>query len=40
MNTPKYTDKDIKDRKTDFDISLAYNMPALEVRKIILYLII
>lgn len=31
MNLGNYTDKDIKNRKTDFDISLAYNMPYIEV---------
>ena len=35
MNSPKYTEKDLSDKKTDFDISFAYNMPAIEVNFLI-----
>jgi hypothetical protein len=30
MNIPVYTDKDIKDRKVDYDMSQIYQMPFIE----------
>lgn len=31
MNIPNYTDKEIKERKVDFDMSVIYGMPFIEV---------
>jgi len=31
MNIPEYTYQDIKDRKVDFDMSIAYGIPFVEV---------
>lgn len=31
MNIPQYTDQDIKDRKVDFDMSIIYGIPFIEV---------
>lgn len=31
MNSPEYTLEDIKDRKVDYDMSIVYGMPFIEV---------
>lgn len=36
MNIPKYTHEDILDRKTDFDMSIVYGMPFIEVSCILI----
>ena len=38
MNSAKYTDQDIKDRKVDFDMSIVYGMPFIEVNIILNFL--
>ena len=36
MNIPNYTDKEIKERKVDFDMSVIYGMPFIEVNIILI----
>lgn len=36
MNSPEYTLEDIKDRKVDYDMSIVYGMPFIEVCYIIM----
>jgi hypothetical protein len=40
MNSPEYTLEDIKDRKVDYDMSIVYGMPFIEVNLIILMILI
>lgn len=35
MNPRLYTEKDIQERKVDFDMSLVYSIPLIEVSKIV-----